>query len=253
MDVYDELYGVGLLDDLHNFFPAVLYQPQQFRTVQDLLQYISRQTQTQFNLFDRGLRRFEQTRSTIASTPPLQRAAVNTAAQAQASAHTRLQSAVNNAPRTIHTSLSPQLDIITETFDITPFLTGTGAAATTGLTAFNGINDLITLLRGEIPMEPVRVVPTQQQINTATHVFESLRNEHADAICSICQEGYSENILIRQIRHCNHMFHRQCIDQWFQQNVHCPVCRFDIRNHTTTTNAANYTSTISESHHSYFS
>jgi hypothetical protein len=28
---------------------------------------------------------------------------------------------------------------------------------------------------------------------------------------------------------CHHTFHKSCIDTWFQENVHCPVCRHDIR------------------------
>jgi hypothetical protein len=38
---YETLYGVGLLDDVHNYFPALLYDSDSFRTVQDVLQYVS--------------------------------------------------------------------------------------------------------------------------------------------------------------------------------------------------------------------
>lgn len=234
MSDYEHLYGVSLLDDLHNYFPSILYRPHQFGTVQDLLQYISRQTQSQFNLFDRGLRRYEQTNRTLRSNPLIQ------PIRATASATARATATATTIPRqTVNSSLSPYMNIVTETFDLMPILTslGTGTGATTGTaravgaSTIPGLNELISLFRGELNMEPVQITPTQQQINTATHVFESLNDDHADAVCSICQEGFTENILIRQIRHCNHKFHRQCIDQWFRQNVHCPVCRFDIREH----------------------
>jgi hypothetical protein len=266
MNTYDELYGVGLLDDIHNFFPAILYQPQRFRTVQDLLLYISRQTQRQFNLFDRGLRQYEQTsqvtpRSTPVTIPSRQASpSTSTSNPATNPTDTFLQSLFNPIPqvtaRTVQAA-QPHLNITTETFDITPILTtlltgGGGAAGGTTrpvgtATTLNSLNDFINLLRGDTILEPVPVVPTQTQIDTATHVFESLRSEHADSVCSICQDGYTENILVRQIRHCNHMFHRQCIDQWFRQNVHCPVCRFDIRDHTSTN------STNGSTINSYFS
>jgi hypothetical protein len=256
MNTYDELYGVGLLDDIHNFFPAILYQPQRFRTVQDLLLYISRQTQSQFNLFDRGLQQYERSSQvTPRSTPvtiPSRQASPPTSTSNPTD--TFLQSLFNPIPqvtaRTVQ-SAHPHLNITTETFDITPILTTLigGGGGTGGITrpagtstTLNNLNDFINLLRGDINLEPVPVIPTQSQIDAATHVFESLREDHADAVCSICQDGYTENILVRQIRHCNHMFHRQCIDQWFRQNVHCPVCRYDIRDHTST-NSAN-TSTI---------
>ena len=27
------------------------------------------------------------------------------------------------------------------------------------------------------------------------------------------------------------MFHQSCIDRWFENHVHCPMCRIDIRDH----------------------
>jgi hypothetical protein len=254
MSDYEHLYGVGLLDDLHNYFPAVLYQPQRFRNIQDFLQYISSQTQNRFNLFDRGFRNFEQTHTPVRANPFIQSVPrEGHVSSFRNSIHTQptVQSTTNT--RTIRTSTAPYMNIVTETYDLMPFLTnflGTEPLAPRiseargsrgGLT---GLDDILNLLRGGLQMEPVPVVPTQDQIQSATHVFESLRNENADAICSICQEGYTDNILIRQIRHCNHMFHRQCIDQWFQQNVHCPVCRFDIREHGHTPSNQSTISTI---------
>ena len=36
--------------------------------------------------------------------------------------------------------------------------------------------------------------------------------------------------MVRQLLHCGHLFHQPQFDQWFQHNVRCPVCRYDIRN-----------------------
>ena len=51
---YQTVYGIGLLDDIHNYFPSILYQPQRFNSVQDLLLYVQQRTQARFNLFDYG-------------------------------------------------------------------------------------------------------------------------------------------------------------------------------------------------------
>ena len=58
---YERIYEVGLLDDLHNYFPALLYQQSNFRTVQDVLGYIRERTTHRFNLFDYGRRQYEAT------------------------------------------------------------------------------------------------------------------------------------------------------------------------------------------------
>ena len=39
---------------------------------------------------------------------------------------------------------------------------------------------------------------------------------------------------VRTLTHCGHRFHVLCIDNWFQRNVHCPLCRHDIRDGLTT-------------------
>ncbi len=60
---YETLYGVGLLDDLHNYFPALLYDSDSFRTVQDVLGYISLQTRRRFDLYSFGLSAYEEENS----------------------------------------------------------------------------------------------------------------------------------------------------------------------------------------------
>lgn len=58
---YETLYGVGLLDDLHNYFPALLYDSSSFVNVQSVLGYIQRQTRSRFDLFSYGLREYQST------------------------------------------------------------------------------------------------------------------------------------------------------------------------------------------------
>jgi hypothetical protein len=204
MSDYEEIYYVRLLDDLHNYFPAILYQPHRFQNVQDLLQYISSQTQNRFNLFDRGLQRFEARNPTPRNTP------IPTTSERP------------SIPR------QAQMNIITETFDLSPLLSVPLTPTLTGTQGLSSLQNLINLLR-PLSMEPVVVAPTQEQIQNATRIRQANEEQDGDAICSICQEGYSDNEEIREICHCRHFFHKTCIDPWFRQHVHCPVCRFDIR------------------------
>ena len=65
MSNYERVYEVGLLDDLHNYFPALLYRPNNFQTVADVLGYVRDRTTQRFNLFDYGRRQFENSMSTL--------------------------------------------------------------------------------------------------------------------------------------------------------------------------------------------
>jgi hypothetical protein len=86
------------------------------------------------------------------------------------------------------------------------------------------------------PMTNVIVRPTVQQINAATTIA-AVSTPITD-VCAICQDGYEVGNEKRSLNVCRHSFHRGCIDTWFQENVHCPVCRHDIREPAATATGA---------------
>ena len=66
-DSYQRIYDVGLLDDLHNYFPSILYEPERFTNVAQVLYYIRQRTQSRFNLFDYGRRQHDAAAAAAAS------------------------------------------------------------------------------------------------------------------------------------------------------------------------------------------
>lgn len=70
--------------------------------------------------------------------------------------------------------------------------------------------------------EPVRVVPTQEQIDNSIQPVVSTTGN-----CAICQDSISSDGC--RIRNCGHVYHRSCIADWFSLSCRCPVCRYDIR------------------------
>jgi hypothetical protein len=54
-----------------------------------------------------------------------------------------------------------------------------------------------------------------------------------ESMCSICRLQFDDNSIIRKIKHCNHYFHINCIDNWFKENKTCPVCRYDLTSEET--------------------
>lgn len=246
---YEHVYSVGLLDDLHNFFPAVLYDSRRFSTVNDITSYIQSQMNEHFNTFDRARRAYERHHgfTTIPMGTTGQRIIVTPAPPIRPTQPVP-------APR-------PQVAVgmTTETIDLTPLFTtnlrrqttGAGLGARVpggdleevtaefgiptmlgGATGGGGILEQLTNLLTRAA-EPVVVAPTTQQIERATTIRVPYSTEES-SFCTICQEPLepeTEVLPLREITHCTHVFHQSCIDRWFQRNVRCPVCRFDIRDH----------------------
>ncbi|ESR66170.1 hypothetical protein WN944_002474 [Citrus x changshan-huyou] len=45
--------------------------------------------------------------------------------------------------------------------------------------------------------------------------------------CAVCLNHMEEDDLVRELRNCCHVFHRECIDRWVDYDHHktCPLCR----------------------------
>lgn len=80
--------------------------------------------------------------------------------------------------------------------------------------------------------DPVHVVATPSQISRATSnvLYENIAMPTNDR-CPICLEVFQPDSEVTQINHCRHVFNRTELATWFETNVRCPVCRFDIRDH----------------------
>jgi hypothetical protein len=82
-------------------------------------------------------------------------------------------------------------------------------------------------------------VPTLMQYNNATNTFilnSSTVGRLSDNRCPISLEDFEHGELLCEIKHCHHIFKEQSLRSWFVRNTYCPVCRYDIRNYTATTN-----------------
>ena len=81
------------------------------------------------------------------------------------------------------------------------------------------------------PFEDVVVRPTNIEIDNATTILIYNSNDwnYEQRTCPISLEQFEENMEIRRLNVCGHIFKKANIDRWFERNVRCPVCRFDIR------------------------
>lgn len=200
---YQRVYEVGLLDDLHNYFPAILYEAERFTTVPQLLTYIRQNTLRRFNLFDYGRSQYLPENTFVPSD--------NIPVQSSPIPPVRMHSSTSVFSQLFETELLETSDFRSLFPILRVLLPGSGQP----LPRINRFSDII-------------VSASQDLIDSAS----SLRTLEADTDtqCSICQDIMLQGEQIRTLRACSHEFHHVCIDNWLlRRSVLCPMCRHDIR------------------------
>jgi hypothetical protein len=206
---FDTPYGFSLLDELHNFFPELMYDDSLFRD--DYLPWIRHRVQALFpeftrqqslyrlyaatrrrTLFDSFMAEQRRSNPAVVVTVPLVETPNRPIHVVTPTGPRRVQR------RTILSNLQNVIDV-----DDT-------------------MTDFVNLLMQDVP-----VVPTNQQIESNSRIVADI---NPDELCSICQAHAHENDNSTWRRlNCEHVFHNRCILTWFRRDVHCPVCRSDIR------------------------
>ena len=77
-------------------------------------------------------------------------------------------------------------------------------------------------------MEDVQVYPSIRTLreSSTVHIFNELETTKT---CSICRDNFEDSSVVRKLG-CDHIFHINCIDTWFESNIRCPLKRVDLRN-----------------------
>lgn len=245
------IYSIQLLNDLHNHFPEILYNPGRFQNVQQILAYIrSVADVSPYNIGQQMYNRQaptpqppQQNYRQNATNVPSYRSPVSTPSVAAPPVPTPVAAPSVPTPTDgMYTTLPvnttvPQAFVTTlfeENIPTTrvrmPVNTNTSVLMNTLLGGLFG--DIMGTSTGGINLnnflnERVQVYPTSEEIENASITTRATARQ--DDICAICQDEIDTNQNIRRLTHCNHYFHRECIDTWFRSNVHCPTCRHDIR------------------------
>ena len=196
---YQTVYGVGLLDDIHNYFPALLYDQGRFQTLPTLFSYVRHQMNTRFNLYSYG--------ASLAGAGT--RAAPNPAAPGTATAEEDIMSSLASV-NLLLSLLQPR-----------------------GLSEFMPASRVIRTQAADPGVwaafrSPVIVAPSQEILAANTELLTG-STLPSNTVCSVCQDSILPADACRRITVCQHVYHRTCIDQWFTRSVFCPSCRHDIR------------------------
>ena len=63
--------------------------------------------------------------------------------------------------------------------------------------------------------------------------------------CSICFDKISDEE--HSVLKCDHTFHKECIDKWFEKSHRCPLCRNSLFNISCSDRQQNYWERVTES------
>jgi len=228
---YQVVYGVGLLDDVHNYFPALLYDQGRFQTLTNVFSYVRSQLNNRFNLYAHGARLAQaqgqgqaQTAAPSSFSPPATYTTTTTPPPIIRSF--RGGAASDNEVMASASFLLNMLNLGLEgEAGFTPLRTGTlGPAPGTGGTGATG--GIWAAFRS-----PVIVAPSTAVLASNTSVLNAsdVSNNLVGVVCTICQDTVVPTDICRRLNACQHVYHKGCIDEWFTRSVFCPSCRHDVR------------------------
>jgi len=190
---YENYYGIPIFNDLHNYFPEILYGTR-FQN-DSLVQYIRQQVSNRFNLYTSAQNNYRRNQSNLfqQNQQYLQNQQINRS---------------NTSPVLFQSYQEPAINSIV------------GVLQTMLNSNSQGEDHIIN------DLQPVVIRPTQIQIENASSIVELTSSNN---ICAICQENMQPTQTIRRLNQCRHMFHNTCIMTAFNTSPRCPNCRNDIR------------------------
>ena len=207
-----------LLNEIHTYFPALLYDTNRFHTLQSVFQYVQAQISDRYDVFS-SWQRYYQTNTTNNVNVPN---AIHTRSRNRRRRRNRNRNRINvnnNAtPDYLNTTYHPPTNLNSSLINL---------LAQAMLPSLEPIYTVMIPNNTTRFSDPVIVAPTPEQINNGSALQTSLGI--SDISCAVCQQNVTAGEIVRRLLPCNHQYHKDCIDTWFQRNVHCPVCRHDIR------------------------
>ena len=237
-------YSISLLNDLHNYFPDLLYQPQRFQSVPDVLNYVisvaNQNPYERARLARASQQASQQVSQQVSQAAPVASTASSTAASSSTAHSVPLRSSDNTAHtlyQLLYGNRHPESEIV---FSSARPSRVSSSRAFLGGNWMGGDSSSETILNSLIGQmfegpslqtfldQPVTVHPTEDQIQHHTTLTLAPRN--MDDNCAICQDPIEQGQRMRILDYCTHSFHSNCIDTWFATHVTCPTCRHDIRN-----------------------
>ncbi len=60
-----------------------------------------------------------------------------------------------------------------------------------------------------------------------TNTLQQGQEKKKDDLCSVCLIEFEMEDLVRKTI-CDHLFHKECLEQWLKKHENCPICRKNL-------------------------
>lgn len=248
-------YTIPILNDLHELYPDILYNPSRFQTGEDIINYVVErgvhhpyeQEYAQYQALHAQHEEREEQAPAVPAAPaaPAIQAlpaapAIPASPVARAAPVARVEQPQEPASRQVvrNTRLSArELNedweremygaVVWRPWHDPNYVAPLSVPDTQTSAMVRLLTSLVDdgIMSGQRYSNPLR--PTADQLRRSTTI--RTLTENAEDLCHICHDGMLNGQSVRTIRHCNHMFHQLCIDTWFSTRPTCPACRHDVR------------------------
>ena len=211
-------YHIQLLRDLHDHFPDLLYRPERFRSVSDVLQYVIRVANQ--SPYRRGRQQFM---SSFEEIPVRSPSFMPFPAPTMPSAPAAPAAPMAPAPPSAGSTSSVLSHMVFDIFSDTNVPSSMDPQLIQFLGSLGSVFQNMEAPIGASSASSGAVGLTTDIITRSTHLETALQTQEDQ--CAICQDHMTEGQSLRTILHCHHVFHQTCIDVWFQTHATCPTCR----------------------------
>jgi len=86
------------------------------------------------------------------------------------------------------------------------------------------MNSCIRVCVGRPIPENTKILRNKIKNKKLFRTVDITNSKYINETCLICHNDYKYNSIV-YILNCNHIYHKDCLDKWYEYKKTCPICR----------------------------
>lgn len=118
-----------------------------------------------------------------------------------------------------------------------------------GLTS-NRMRNILNATLNSVYNSPTPASAESIRLNTSEYIFSEISSLTTQESCPISLTTFDSSSVVLKINECGHIFMKDSLLEWFNENTRCPVCRYNIDPTRNIFSRSNSTQTSNDSNNS---